>query len=124
MTLSSDDSGSLHVQVKCILKRLVLFLFTAIDPWGEETWGEENGCRQFCSNSAPNVDEDFFAQMSPPLNFPPMQHGRRKQWQIIHSPLLLFAVERALLSQLEHCFGWLLCRLWQFALSGYHLKHG
>ena len=45
------DSGSLHVHIKCILKRLVLFLFTAIDPWGEETWGEENGCRhaQFCS---------------------------------------------------------------------------
>ena len=73
-------------------------------------------------NSAPNFYEDFFAQMSPPLNFPPMQHDRQKQWQIIHSPLLLFAVERALLSQLEHCFGWLLCRLWQFALSGYHLN--
>ena len=29
-------------------------------------------------NRAPNVDEEFFAQMSPPLNFPPMQHGRQK----------------------------------------------
>ena len=36
-------------------------------------------------NSAPNVDKDLFAQLSPPLNFPPMQHGRQKQWQIIHS---------------------------------------
>ena len=42
-------------------------------------------------NSAPNYDEEIFAQMSPPLNFSPMQHGRQKQWQIIHSPFLLFA---------------------------------
>ena len=45
-------------------------------------------------NSALNVDKDIF-QMSPPLNYPPMQHCRQKQWQITLSPLLQFAVEQA-----------------------------
>ena len=45
-------------------------------------------------NSALNVDKDIF-QMSSPLNFPPMQHCRQKQWQITLSPLLQFAVEQA-----------------------------
>ena len=44
-------------------------------------------------NSAPNVDEDFFFQMTPPQNFP----SKQKQWQITHSPLLQFTVEQILL---------------------------
>ena len=58
------------VHIKCILKCLVLFLFNAMDPWGEETWGEKMVVGSSAQNSAPNVDEDIFAQMSPPLNFP------------------------------------------------------
>ena len=68
-----------------------LFLSTA--------WCDENGCMQLSSaqNSAPNVYEDKCHL----INFPPMQHGRQKQWQIFHMVVSLSYIAQMSSSTIE-----------------------